>query len=236
MRKYFVTGSGRGIGKTLCEHILASDPEAEVIGISRSNSIEAERYTFHQLDLNDSKAVEAFEFPNFDDEVFLVNNAGVLGTINSVGKLDNASISKTIQVNLASPMVLCNKFMSKYSQGGVIANISTGAAFNPYESWAEYCSSKAGLEMFSQVMRKEQSAGGQNGGFEILSIQPGVVDTGMQSQLRNSSEDEFPMKSKFVQLHEGGDLLSTEEVAQALYKILREPDSIEDWQHRITRS
>ena len=71
-----------------------------------------------------------------------------------------SEINYTIQVNLTAPLIISSLFI-KLSKGWdckkQIFNISSGAAITPYESWAMYCSTKAGLDMMTRVISKEQN-------------------------------------------------------------------------------
>lgn len=238
MTYYFITGSSRGIGRALCEFILQSDAHAQVHGFSRNSSIEHERYTHHSLDFSKSAELKSFSFPDLMGvgKIVLVNNAGTLGDIRSFDQVDEDQLIDAFEINLIAPALLCRKFVAKYRELNipkVILNISTGAAFNGYEGWSLYCSSKAGLEMWSTVMRKEEERVEASKRFEILSIQPGVVDTAMQDKIRDTDEADFPMVEKFHKLKNDGALYDAHDVAQALLDIIHDPSQLENWQHRI---
>jgi benzil reductase ((S)-benzoin forming) len=68
------------------------------------------------------------------------------------------SLQRALQLNLLTPMLLSNAFAQAYGNSSgkkLICNLSSGAASKPLPGWASYCSSKAGLEMFSRVMDTE---------------------------------------------------------------------------------
>jgi NAD(P)-dependent dehydrogenase (short-subunit alcohol dehydrogenase family) len=66
--------------------------------------------------------------------------------------------------------------------GGTVINLSSGAAFRPLEGWSAYCASKAGLAMFTRSIDLEYGAQG----IRAVGFAPGLVDTGMQAQIRAS--------------------------------------------------
>lgn len=235
---YFITGSSRGIGKALAEYILDKEPESIVYGISRGQSINHERFRQLSLDLSNEAALTDWSFPevNQADHIVLINNAGTLGEIGKVGFLSQLQISNPIFVNLTGPFILSNAYVHAYEGQAckkMILNISTGAAFNPYQGWSEYCTSKAGLEMFSSVLREELKHRSDADNWEVLSIQPGVVDTQMQDIIRSTKEENFPMVEKFHQLKDDGKLYDSKDVASALHEIIKNPQRLESWQHRI---
>ncbi|MBN4082941.1 SDR family NAD(P)-dependent oxidoreductase, partial [bacterium AH-315-A23] len=150
----------------------------------------------------------------------LINNAGYLGTINTIENLTPVDISYTIQVNLIAPLVLNSLFikLSKdWSCKKQLLNISSGAAITPYESWTMYCASKAGIDMMTKVISKEQSA--LNNGVSIVSIYPGIVDTNMQTEIRNTPKENFKSIQKFIDLYNQGELLTPKEVAEKIYRL-----------------
>jgi benzil reductase ((S)-benzoin forming) len=112
-----------------------------------------------------------------------------------------------MQVNFTSAAILCNKFIKAFQNSPIqklIFNISSGAATSPYESWSNYCSAKAALNMFTEVVHLEQAT--QKYPIQVFAIAPGVVDTAMQTKIRSTDVSKFPHKEKFIQLKENGNL------------------------------
>ena len=220
-----ITGGSKGLGLGLANEYLKN--EYRVISISRSFNkilVDVEQY---QCDLSKSNTIE-----NKLTEIFsqlnqhnisnltLINNAGYLGTINTIENLTPVDISYTIQVNLIAPLVLNSLFikLSKdWSRKKQLLNISSGAAITPYESWTMYCASKAGIDMMTKVISKEQSA--LNNGVSIVSIYPGIVDTNMQTEIRNTPKENFKSIQKFIDLYNQGELLTPKEVAEKIYRL-----------------
>lgn len=59
-----------------------------------------------------------------------------------------------------------------------------------------------------------------NRGVRIISVAPGIVDTGMQEKLRSVAEESFPMKKKFLHYKNAGHLLDAAQVAARLINII----------------
>ena len=79
MRKFFVTGSSKGIGRAITE-LLLQEPDVEVTGISRTNTIISNRFTHFPLDLEDVVKLPGIVDGIFVDlsvfeKVVLINNA-----------------------------------------------------------------------------------------------------------------------------------------------------------------
>ena len=88
-----------------------------------------------------------------------------------------------------------NVNLESYAGKKKILNISSGAAVNPYESWSLYCTSKAGVDMMTKVLSKEQKR--LKKGVKIVSIYPGIVDTDMQEKARNTPKEKENKKNEF---------------------------------------
>ncbi len=134
-------------------------------------------------------------------------------------------MTKAIAVNLTAPMILSNAFISvlKNFQGVKrIVNISSGAGRNAYEGWGTYCTTKAGLDHFSRVVALEQ----ENAAYpvDIVSIAPGIIDTGMQETIRGSKEEAFPLLDRFIDYKEKGLLSSAEQTAGKLIAFMENED------------
>ncbi|MCU0327794.1 MAG: SDR family NAD(P)-dependent oxidoreductase [Chitinophagales bacterium] len=232
-----ITGTTSGIGLALTK-ILINQEDTQVIGISRSASeIKASNYRHIQIDLSESFDTSVI-FQEVDlsqyRSVALINNAGLLGEIVPIG--EKTDIAHVIQVNLTAPMELSNAFIASVSDlpiEKILIHISSGAATRPYPSWAVYCATKAGLEMFSQSVNQEQAINP----YPVYSfaIAPGVVDTNMQKQIRSSDENKFKDKKKFVTLYQENQLFSSDFVAEELNKVLLNKDSFPEKVFRIVK-
>lgn len=222
MKHFFITGVGKGIGKALAEELL-KDGESFVTGYGRTNTIEHKNYNFQKLDLLDLDALKNFSFPQLerDTEVHLINNAGVLEEVKYVGDQDPFKIKDTYTVNLLAPHILCNHFISAYKDLTAfksILNISSGAARYPIDGWSTYCASKAAIDMLTQVLSHEESL--KKRGFSFFAVAPGIVDTGMQNQIRSADPGSFSRVKDFIAYKEEDQLLKPAMVAEKLTRIL----------------
>ncbi|WP_462281638.1 SDR family NAD(P)-dependent oxidoreductase [Salinivirga cyanobacteriivorans] len=228
MNYFYITGTSRGIGKAIAEKLL-EDESNIVIGISRRQTINHERYRHVVFDLNMIEAVQAYEFEQYNDadKVVLINNSGVLGDVNHIGKMSSQKMVQSYNVNLIAPAILINSFMDAYAgtkAEKMIINISSGAARHVVNSWSTYCSTKAGLEMFAQVLDGEIAEAGRND-FRVFSIAPGIIDTEMQSEIRQVPDEQFSSKDKFVELKKNNQLTSPQEVAENMADVIANPDN-----------
>jgi len=232
---YFITGTSRGIGEALAKELLI-DKKNYVLGFSRNQSIEESNYSHKHIDLSNIDSITNFDFPNVPnaESICLVNNAGTLGDIKYFGNLSDENLAHTMVTNFVAPIVLSNKFMRKYKDVAnrkTIINLGSGASKTAYDGWGAYCASKAGLEMITKVIAKEQDL--VNTGFEIYNIAPGVVDTKMQESIRESNPDDFSHLDKFLELKKENGLYHAKDVAVKLVELMQHPELIEELSYRI---
>ncbi|WP_439881557.1 SDR family NAD(P)-dependent oxidoreductase [Pontibacter sp. MBLB2868] len=226
MNYYIITGASKGIGRALAEELL-KDENNQVVGVSRTCSIKHPNYRHQPLDFSDIEAVEhnlqkVFLAYKDASQLVLINNAGVLGDIGYVGEnVPNERFEFVFDVNVIVPAMLMNTFLQVYQQHPaqkVIVNVSSGAGQYPIDGWASYCASKAAIDMLSQVVQLEQDKRGS--GVKVYALSPGIVDTNMQGQIRESDASRFSTVEKFRQYKANNELAQPEEVARKMVNFL----------------
>ena len=225
MNYFFITGTSRGIGQAIKDELIGN-PGNQVYGYSRSYMPSLENYSHQIIDLSNPDEIKKFSFPGLknSDLIVLINNSGTLGEVGHVGSISNESLIDALTLNLIAPAALTNAFINQYKVmkcRKLIINISSGAGKNPYDGWGAYCASKAGLDMFSRVIKEEQSGGD----FEIYSIAPGVVDTQMQTDIRKASENQFSRVEDFINYKENNILIDPVTVAKNILSFIFHPKS-----------
>jgi len=224
MKLYIITGTSSGIGKAMALRLL-QDPSVWVIGMSRRVAIEHDRYTHMRVELSKLAALENVEFPikGNEEEVVLINNAGWIGEIAPMGKLDHLAIEENYNINLVAPTMLINQFLiqtANLETRKVIVNISSGAGKYPIKSWGAYCASKAGIDMITRVINEEHPD------VEAYAIAPGIVNTRMQQDVREAKPELFDDRDRFVSYFEKGELASADDVAAKLIYLITHPNEI----------
>ena len=164
-----ITGTGSGIGKALAELLL--DKNYKVVGYSRTNQIIHINFTFIKIDLSDLSATKRLIFPEANkSEVLLVNNAATIGTIVPFTKKKPEDIINEYRLNLITPTLLSQKFISTYNENSkLLINLGSGAANKPIASWSTYCATKAGLDMLTQVITEENHEN-----LTVFSVHPDI--------------------------------------------------------------
>jgi len=225
---FFITGTHTGLGKALAEEALKRS-DSVVFGYSRNQSINVKNYHHITTDFSDVEKLESFIFPEIDDaqQVVLINNAGIIGEIDKIGKIGNRMITQLFNVNLIAPSILINTFLAQFTKkevSKIIVNVSSGAGKSPIESWAGYCASKAGLDLLSESIEEELKIGGRDD-VRIFSIAPGIVDSPMQDKIRQTPKEKFSLVDNFIQYKNQGDLVSPKDVAKKYFQVIDNPNT-----------
>lgn len=211
-----ITGTGGGIGKAIADLLLIEG--YLVYGYSRSNKINHPRFIFTKIDLSNLDAVNQLQFPKeIQQDILLINNAATIGSIVPFNEKETSDIIQEYYLNLVTPTILCKKFITTYFEDKkLLINIGSGAGNKPIHSWSTYCATKAALEMLTGVIAEENYKN-----LAVFSVHPGVVDTNMQSEIRNSDPKKFPSLSKFTDYYIKNELESTKIVAKKLLHIIQ---------------
>ncbi|MCB0479801.1 MAG: SDR family NAD(P)-dependent oxidoreductase [Flavobacteriales bacterium] len=225
MNIYYISGTSRGLGRAIAEELL-KDSNNFVIGLGRKSEISHSNYIHKYVDLADLDQVRRFRFGDHlkADTVTLINNAGTLGPIKYAGEINSIELIEAFNVNLISPALLTNDFIRDYKalhKPKTIVNISSGASVNAYDGWSIYCTSKAGINMYTDVIKNEAKIR-KDPFLKIVAVAPGIIETDMQSQIRSASKNDFSMIDKFQEIKDSGQLKSAQVSALDILKFVAE--------------
>lgn len=218
-----VTGGSRGIGAAVCRH---APHRAHVVDISRSGGTAGTEHVPADLADPDSWNVVGSHVEDVLDSALeldrtvLVHAAGTLTPIGFAGEVDGGGYATNVLVNSAAGQVLGHRYLAAvHDRPGrhQLCMISSGAASSAYAGWSGYCAGKAALEHWVRTVGREQQ---QRGGVEVCAVAPGVVDTGMQAEIRSTSGTDFPAVDRFHDLHDEGALRDPDEVGRQLWGLL----------------
>ena len=222
-----VTGHSRGIGEAVAEHLLARG--ARVLGVSRHGNATLTARFPHRLeevalDVADGEALARWlagapleRFLGNSETPLLVNNAGVLQPIGPLETQELERVWRAVAVNLGAALVLSAAFVQATASARErrILQVSSGAARKAYAGWSIYCATKAGLDHHARCVALDRTPG-----LLISSVAPGVVDTEMQAEIRASTDERFPDRQRFVDMHRDKALPSPDQTGGRLVEYL----------------
>jgi|TARA_B110000967_G_scaffold180426_1_gene196734 benzil reductase ((S)-benzoin forming) len=215
-----ITGVNKGLGLAFF-NLFLKEEAITIIAISRNfndeqKKIKNKRVIFIEKDLSDLNNVEEelklnTYYTSQFKEVIFINNAASINPIEAIGNFDNEAIVKAVQLNTIAPLLLTNNIVkSNRSKRVRIINISSGAAKRPIIGWSIYCSTKSANEMFFNTLKLQEE---NNKNIYVHNLDPGVMDTEMQINIRSKSEQAMPNVELFKEYHKTEQLKSAQEVA-----------------------
>jgi NAD(P)-dependent dehydrogenase (short-subunit alcohol dehydrogenase family) len=114
---------------------------------------------------------------------------------------------------------VCSTERGATGAGGVLVNITSGAALGGYAGWGAYCMGKAAVDRLTECVQLEEASLG----LRAYAVAPGVIDTDMQRTVRALDEERFPLVEKFRQLKRDEAFNSPAWVARKLLAIAFDP-------------
>jgi meso-butanediol dehydrogenase/(S,S)-butanediol dehydrogenase/diacetyl reductase len=225
-----VTGGGRGIGRAIARRFAAEG--AAVVVTARSENeiqdvaaeIEKTGARVASVAADVSREADCEKIVREARRIFgaihiLVNNAGVLGPVRPIEKVDPREWDRVIAVNLRGPFLLARLVLpGMYQQeSGTILNIVSIAAKAAFQLNGPYAASKAGLIGLTHTLAAEAA----RKGVRVNALSPGPVqETKMWQELGKNLAEYFQAdKDKlFAGMFEGilqGRPQTTDEIASA---------------------
>jgi benzil reductase ((S)-benzoin forming) len=234
MKLAIISGGSKGLGAALCEQYLERD--YEVVEFSRSAphvySVAIDLSSVDQVGQIVSEALIPFAKREWQ-EIVVISNAGILTPVGPVSKKERDSVIANLNTNFVSAIIFMSEVLTHFQQHKgkkTLVGISSGAALGERAGWSLYCAAKAGMEHFIRSVAKEQDL--EQKPFKMINVDPGLIDTGMQASIRQSSADDFPSLEQFMQRKEAGLLVPPGKVADGVIQIINE--SVVDNGQRIS--
>ena len=235
---FILTGASRGMGLAMARQLL--QPGNALLCISRSANetltVQAKQAGANLLQWTQDLALGARTSARLEQwlreqpgssftSATLINNAGVIPRIGPLSEADADDLSHALRVGLEAPMQLTSAFLratANWPGQRKVLNISSGLGRRAMASQAGYCAAKAGMDHFTRCVALEEAL--KTTGAKLCSLAPGVIDTGMQEQLRAADSNAFPDQSSFLNLKTSGALASPDEAAQKVLAVLMRAD------------
>ena len=236
MRLAILTGGSKGLGLALCERL--ANRGYRVIEFSRTAphaySVKLDLSSPGESRLVATTAIAALSGERFS-EILVINNAGTLHPIGPASSKEPEETLANLNTNFTSAILVLTEIVAHFQADAcrkVLANISSGAAQKGYAGWSLYCAAKAGMENYVRALALEQQ--GETHPFIPVNIDPGVMDTEMQTCIRNSSASDFPEIQRFIKRKEQGALVEPVKVAAAVCRILELPSLIAGSRYEVS--
>ncbi len=229
-----VTGSSSGIGKAISGLLLQLG--YKVYGISRSKSMfKHMNFVWVRVDLTKTKDYSLIFDSIKENKIdILINNAGVAFE-NRALDFTEEEFAQMFDVNYKAPILLTKKLKEKLT-GNLVINISSVSDRLVGEKYALYCSSKAALNRYFDVVALEEKK------IKIVSILPSYVDTNLLRNLQKNKNFDWTATIKPKQIAELIDRIIEDKNITTGSKIIAVSDSLKEdleykenlWSYNVT--
>jgi NAD(P)-dependent dehydrogenase (short-subunit alcohol dehydrogenase family) len=195
-KKILLTGGFQGLGLSLSESIIRSGASLVICGRSKSNMGQAKKIIERlgaqsqtlfvtQCDVTNQSEIDILysttksKIGNID---VLINNAGIIGPIETFLEIDPIDWLKVFDVNLFGSIRMIRKFLpDMLEQGyGKIIQLSGGGATSPISGMTAYAASKTAIVRFIETISEEY----KGSGIDFNSVAPGMMKTKLLDQMR----------------------------------------------------
>lgn len=219
----FIAGGSKGLGAALSAAFQTKGHE--VFDFSRTG--EGDNHISCDF-ANADEANEMFEAtfkqaasqPDIK-EINLIVNTAVLKPFGSLTKTDCSEVAEHLTINVTATMYLLRAFILNFQDHPArktIVYVSSGAARRDIPGLAMYSASKAFFERFIDTTATEQKTCEYP--INCMTINPGVMDTGMQVEIRAQDQQDFPMVDMWNELHQKGQLAAPKDIAAVFVKLM----------------
>ena len=229
-----ITGSSRGLGLAMCRQRLAEGHCVVAIARQRTELPVPPGGELLSWSLDLSQPVAAAQ--HLQDWLMaqaatrwasatLINNAGVVSQPAPLSSASSEDLSNALRVGLEAPVLLTAAFLRATASWAIprkVLLISSGLGRRAMAGSASYCAAKAGMDHLARAVALEEAA--RPHGARVVSLAPGVIDTDMQTQLRQADPALFPERERFIGLKAAGQLDTPEQAAAKVLKRLDRAD------------
>jgi 3-oxoacyl-[acyl-carrier protein] reductase len=199
-RVALITGGSRGIGRGIAEALAADgfnlaingvrEPSqvAEVLDSLRIRGVDVHYCRGDVANAADRQAIVDSVRTEFGRLDVLINNAGVAPNVRAdVLEATEESFDRVMGINLKGPYFLTQlvaRWMIEQRSAdaayrGVVVNVTSVSATEVSVNRGEYCISKAGLAMATQLWAHRLA----EFGIAVYEVRPGVIHTDMSAQV-----------------------------------------------------
>ena len=213
MKNILLTGASGGIGYAIARKFLENSDARMILQYNtHAQKIESLKEEFpyridsYKAELSDEKSVVEFlkkidsDYKKLD---IIIHSAGI-SVVDTINHTKVEDISKIINVNLKSPILITQKLVGKMieKKSGVIIFISSMWGITGSSCESVYSATKGGIIAFSNSLSKE--LGPSN--IRVNSVSPGFINTAMNDNIKIEDRDLFVSEIPLLRAGEATDV------------------------------
>lgn len=215
-----VAGATGGIGQALCREVT-KDNSMLLVMIGRNvdklavikKMMNTNNCLISDLINFQEKIIQIITSKDISEVVF-INTIFTIIPICRIEHLSSLDIENSISTNIILSFDLYSKILKVCKEHNLllsIINFDSGAAYRCIEGWSLYSATKCSVNMFLKSIKFEEPW------VNVVTCDPGVVDTNMQQQIREADDNECGSLEQFRNYKLNQQLNSTKEVAEFVY-------------------
>jgi NAD(P)-dependent dehydrogenase (short-subunit alcohol dehydrogenase family) len=188
-----VTGAGRGIGRAVAVELAAKGFQLALVSrtgaeLEATAALCGGNAKIFICDVSDSLRVDRLieeVLGTFGRVDALVHCAGV-ALMRSIEAITLEEWRATIDTNLSSVLFLCRRLWPVWRKlgGGVVVNVSSYAARDPFAGLGAYGAAKAGVNLLGLALSRE----GAEIGVRVHTVAPAATETAMLRSLLTADQ------------------------------------------------
>ncbi|MCS0307281.1 glucose 1-dehydrogenase [Vibrio diabolicus] len=224
-----VTGASRGIGAATAKKLAE---QGYAVCVNYRAQSEAAHQVVRDIQANGGKAIAVQADVSDEQQVLnlfdatenalgsvthLVNNVGILFTQSPLAEISLERFQKVMNTNVNSCFLCCREAAKRFSTGGAIVNVSSGASRSgaPFE-YVDYATSKGAMDTLTKGLSLELA----DRNIRVNGVRPGFIYTDMHAD--GGEPNRVYRLSPQIPLKRGG---TVEEVANAIAWLLSDEAS-----------
>ncbi|HHF3150850.1 TPA: glucose 1-dehydrogenase [Vibrio diabolicus] len=224
-----VTGASRGIGAATAKKLAE---QGYAVCVNYRAQSEAAHQVVRDIQANGGKAIAVQADVSDEQQVLnlfdatenalgsvthLVNNVGILFTQSPLAEISWERFQKVMNTNVNSCFLCCREAAKRFSTGGAIVNVSSGASRSgaPFE-YVDYATSKGAMDTLTKGLSLELA----DRNIRVNGVRPGFIYTDMHAD--GGEPNRVDRLSPQIPLKRGG---TVEEVANAIAWLLSDEAS-----------
>lgn len=213
MKNILLTGASGGIGYAIARKFLENSDAKMILQYNaHARKIESLKEEFpyridsYKADLSDEKRVVEFlkEIDGAYKKLDIIIHSAGISVVDTINHTKVEDISKIINVNLKSPILITQKLVGKMieKKSGVIIFISSMWGITGSSCESVYSATKGGIIAFSNSLSKE--LGPSN--IRVNSVSPGFINTAMNDNIKVEDRDLFVSEIPLLRAGEATDV------------------------------
>ncbi|HHF3071901.1 TPA: glucose 1-dehydrogenase [Vibrio diabolicus] len=224
-----VTDASRGIGAATAKKLAE---QGYAVCVNYRAQSEAAHQVVRDIQANGGKAIAVQADVSDEQQVLnlfdatenalgsvthLVNNVGILFTQSPLAEISLERFQKVMNTNVNSCFLCCREAAKRFSTGGAIVNVSSGASRSgaPFE-YVDYATSKGAMDTLTKGLSLELA----DRNIRVNGVRPGFIYTDMHAD--GGEPNRVDRLSPQIPLKRGG---TVEEVANAIAWLLSDEAS-----------